>query len=26
VTLEKGVYRFVCDPHSSVMKGSFRVA
>ena len=26
VTLRKGVYRFVCDPHSSVMKGSFRVA
>jgi plastocyanin len=26
VKLKKGVYRFVCDPHASVMKGSFRVA
>jgi plastocyanin len=26
VTLKKGVYRFVCDPHASAMKGSFRVA
>jgi plastocyanin len=26
VTLKKGTYRFVCDPHSSAMKGSFRVA
>jgi plastocyanin len=26
VKLKKGSYRFVCDPHSSVMKGSFRVA
>ena len=25
VTLQKGTYRFVCDPHASVMKGSFRV-
>jgi plastocyanin len=25
VTLKKGTYRFVCDPHSSVMKGSFTV-
>ena len=24
-TLKRGAYRFVCDPHSSVMKGSFRV-
>ena len=26
VTLKKGTYRFVCDPHSSAMKGSFTVA
>jgi plastocyanin len=26
VTLKKGTYRFVCDPHASAMKGSFRVA
>jgi len=26
VTLKKGAYRFVCDPHASVMKGSFKVA
>ena len=25
VTLKKGTYRFVCDPHASVMKGSFTV-
>jgi len=25
VTLKKGTYRFVCDPHASVMKGSFKV-
>jgi plastocyanin len=25
VTLKRGTYRFVCDPHSSSMKGSFRV-
>ena len=25
VTLKKGTYRYVCDPHSSFMKGSFRV-
>ena len=25
VTLKKGIYRYVCDPHASVMKGSFRV-
>ena len=23
--LEKGAYRFLCDPHASVMRGSFRV-
>jgi plastocyanin len=23
--LKKGTYRFVCDPHSSIMHGSFRV-
>ena len=26
VTLRKGAYRFVCDPHSSFMKGSFTVS
>lgn len=25
VTLKKGTYRFVCDPHASFMKGSFTV-
>jgi plastocyanin len=25
LTLKRGTYRYVCDPHSSVMKGSFRV-
>jgi plastocyanin len=25
VTLKKGIYRYVCDPHATVMKGSFRV-
>ena len=25
LTLTKGTYRFVCDPHSGVMHGSFRV-
>jgi plastocyanin len=24
--LEKGSYRFVCDPHSGIMHGSFRVS
>ena len=26
VTLKKGTYKYVCDPHKSFMKGSFRVA
>jgi plastocyanin len=26
ITLRKGVYHFFCDPHASVMHGSFRVA
>ena len=26
VTLKKGTYRFVCDPHATIMKGSFTVA
>jgi plastocyanin len=26
VTLKKGTYRYVCDPHKAFMKGSFRVA
>lgn len=25
LTLRKGTYSFVCDPHASVMQGSFRV-
>jgi len=25
VTLKKGTYRFLCDPHSSIMHGSFTV-
>jgi plastocyanin len=25
VTLKKGTYKFVCDPHATVMKGSFTV-
>jgi len=25
VTLKKGTYRFVCDPHKTVMKGLFKV-
>ena len=25
VTLKKGTYRFVCDPHAGTMKGSFKV-
>jgi plastocyanin len=25
VTFKKGTYRYVCDPHSSQMKGSFKV-
>jgi len=24
--LKRGTYRFVCDPHASIMKGSFRVS
>jgi plastocyanin len=23
LTLKKGTYRFVCDPHASIMHGSF---
>lgn len=26
VTLKRGLYRFVCDPHATTMKGSFRIA
>ena len=26
VTLAKGTYKFVCDPHASSMKGSFKVS
>ena len=25
VTLKKGTYKFVCDPHKAFMKGSFTV-
>ena len=25
VTLKKGTYRFVCDPHKTLMSGSFKV-
>ena len=25
VTLKKGTYKFVCDPHASIMKGTFKV-
>ena len=25
LTLKKGVYKYVCDPHSELMHGSFRV-
>jgi plastocyanin len=26
LTLKKGTYRFVCDPHATIMKGSFTVS
>lgn len=26
VTLKKGTYRYVCDPHKPIMKGSFTVS
>jgi plastocyanin len=26
LTLKKGTYRYVCDPHAALMHGSFRVA
>jgi plastocyanin len=25
VTLKKGTYKFLCDPHKAIMKGSFKV-
>ena len=25
LTLKKGLYKYVCDPHKKIMKGSFRV-
>ena len=25
VTLKKGTYKYVCDPHASIMHGSFKV-
>jgi plastocyanin len=26
VTLKKGTYKFLCDPHPTIMKGSFKVS
>jgi plastocyanin len=26
VTLKRGTYKYLCDPHAAVMKGSFKVA
>ena len=26
VALKKGTYRFICDPHATIMKGSFKVS
>ena|SRR2546423_13271894 len=26
VTLKKGTYRYLCDPHKTLMKGSFKVS
>jgi plastocyanin len=26
LALKKGTYRFVCDPHASTMKGSFKIS
>jgi len=26
LTLKKGTYKFVCDPHATIMKGSFTVS
>jgi plastocyanin len=26
VTLQKGTYKFMCDPHKSFMHGSFKVS
>jgi plastocyanin len=26
VTLKKGAYKYVCDPHASAMKGAFKVS
>ena len=25
VTLKKGTYKYICDPHAAIMKGSFKV-
>jgi plastocyanin len=25
VTLQKGLYRYICDPHKKIMRGSFKV-
>jgi plastocyanin len=26
VTLKKGTYKYICDPHATIMKGSFKVS
>jgi plastocyanin len=26
ITVKKGLYRFVCDPHATSMRGSFRIS
>ena len=26
ITLKKGTYKYVCDPHAPIMKGSFKVS
>ena len=25
LTLKKGTYKYICDPHAALMKGSFKV-
>ena len=25
ITLKKGTYKYICDPHAAIMKGSFKV-
>jgi plastocyanin len=26
ITLKRGLYKFICDPHAGLMKGTFRVS